>query len=83
MFVVTDIALTALCRALCLLLWRKLEMPLNAKPIKPVMIVLKIPFLFFWLSLNLVILSLSHYLICDVLYYYEPLFAFCKYHVWF
>ena len=45
MSVQTDMALPALCKALCLLLCRKLEIPSNAKPIKPIMIVLKIPLL--------------------------------------
>ena len=38
-------ALTALCRALCLLLCKKLNIPLNTKPTKPEIIALKIPLL--------------------------------------
>ena len=38
---------TALCKALCLLLCRKLEIPSNAKPTNPEIIVLKIPLLVF------------------------------------
>ena len=40
-------ALTALCKALCLLLCKKLEIPSNAKPTKPEIIALKIPLLLF------------------------------------
>ena len=47
MSVQIDMALTALCRALCLLLCKKLEIPSNAKPTKPEIIVLKIPLLLF------------------------------------
>ena len=46
MSVQIDMALTVLCRAVCLLLCKKLEIPSNAKPIKPVIIVLKISLLF-------------------------------------
>ena len=45
MSVQIDMALTALCRDLCLLLCKKLEIPSNAKPAKPEMMVLKIPLL--------------------------------------
>ena len=47
MSVQIDMALTALCRALCLLLSKKLKISSNAKPTKPEMIVLKIPLLLF------------------------------------
>ena len=43
--VVTDIALTAFWRALCLLWCKKLKIPLKAKPKNPEIIVPKIPFI--------------------------------------
>ena len=46
MSVQIEIALTALCRDLCILLC-KVEVPSNAKPTKPEIIVLKIPLLLF------------------------------------
>ena len=46
------IAHTALCKALCLLLYRKLEIPSNAKPTNLEIIVLEIPLLLFLPSEN-------------------------------
>ena len=45
--VLPDLALTALHKALCLLLCKKLEISLNAKPTKPEIIALKFLFYFF------------------------------------
>ena len=47
MYVQIDVAFTALCRALCLLVCKKLKIPLNAKPTKTEMIALKILLLHF------------------------------------
>ena len=70
-----DMALTSLCRALCLLLCKKFEIPSNAKAIKPVIIVLKIPpFSVHWEIW--VILNIPHSLIYDVWYCYGLLSAF-------
>ena len=60
MSVQIDMALTALCKALCLLLCKKLETPSNAKPIKHVIIALKIPLLLFCPSGSLGKLNLPH-----------------------
>ena len=47
MSVQIGMALTALCRALCLLLCKMLEIPSNGKPVKPVIIALEISLLLF------------------------------------
>ena len=70
MSVLIDIVLTALCKALCLLLCKKLKIPPNAKPTKPEIITLRIPLLLFLPTGNLVMFSLPHSLIYDVQFYY-------------
>ena len=59
-----DIVHTALCKVLCLLLCKKLDIPSKVKPTKPDIIVLKIPLLLFYLQEILVKLSLLCSLIC-------------------
>ena len=60
-----DTAHTALCKALYLLLCKKLEIPSKSKPTKPEIIVLKFLSYFFCLQEILVKLSLLHSLIYD------------------
>ena len=59
-----DIVHTALCKVLCLLLCKKLEIPSNAKPTKTEIIVLKFLCYFFYLQEILVKSNLLHSLIC-------------------
>ena len=57
---------------------KKLEIPSNAKPIKPVIIVLKIPLLLFCPLGNLGNIKSTHSLICDVWSCYRLLPTFYR-----
>ena len=71
-------ALTALCKALCLLLCKKLKIPSNAKPTKPEIIAPKFLFYFSGLWEISVILNLPNSLVYDVWFYYGIQFAFYR-----